>query len=160
MQTVLRGSNGDSIVFDETWFPVVIATWYGKASEESVRAYYERLGAALARAQAEGLVLVNVVDSAKAEVPSAEIRRLITELTVVWEKQGADPTTVRAFVVIESAAIRGVIHVLNWLHGGMRSVNVASLEQAVAASIEALRAAGQPVPAGLAPAKVQRPARP
>lgn len=160
VRTVLRGPSGDAIVFDDGLFPVVVSTWYGRASEEAVRGYFERLGAALSRARGEGTVLVNVVDSAGAEVPSAEVRRLIADLTLAWEKGGAGPDTVKAFVVVESTAIRGVLNVLNWLHGGMRSENVASLDAAVSRAVEALRAAGQPVPAGLAPGKVQRPPRP
>jgi len=160
VQTVLHGTDGDAIVVDETHFPVVIATWYGAASPASVRAYYDWLGRMLERAVAARRTLVNIVDSAPAGVPSAEVRRLISELTLVWEKQGANDTTVRAFVVIESAAIRGVINVLNWLHGGMKSVNVASLDDAVQSGLGALADAGEPVPPGFAVGRVARPPRP
>lgn len=160
MRTVLHGSEGDAIVVDETYFPVVISTWYGAASPQAVRAYYEWLGRMLANAMASQRLLVNVVDSAHAGVPSAEVRRLISELTLEWEQRGADASTVRAFVVIESAAIRGVLNVLAWLHGGMKSVNVASLDAAVEGSLAALSAVGQPAPPGFVVGRVTRPARP
>lgn len=159
--TVLRGSDGDAIVVDDTYFPVFVSTWFGRASEPSVRAYYEHLGRAIERALAERTLLVNVVDSGPAEVPSADVRRLISELTSEWEKRGATPTNVRALVVIESAAIRGVLNVLGWLHpGGMRSENVASLAVATERALSALAAAGHPAPRGLGPSTLSRPARP
>lgn len=127
---VFRGSNGDAIVVDDGYFPVVVSTWFGKASESAARAYYAWLGDVLRRALRERQVLVNVVDAAKAEVPTADVRRLISDLTREWEKSGATPATVRALVVIESAPIRGVLNVLNWLHGDMHTENVASLDAA------------------------------
>ncbi len=159
---MLWGSSDDAIVLDTTHFPVVMSTWFGRASAETVRPFYAALGAALERARREGLVLINVVDSAHAEVPSADVRRLISELTETWEKDGAGPDTVRAFVVVENAAIRGVLQVLSWMHptGAMKSVNVASLDAAVKAAIEALRATGQETPSGFAVGRLTRPARP
>lgn len=162
MQTVLWGQSDDAIVLDTTHFPVVLSTWFGRASAESVRGFYAALEVALERAKREGKLLINVVDSAHAEVPTAEVRRLISELTEVWEKNGAGPDTVKAFVVVENAAIRGVLQVLSWMHptGGMKSTNVPSLDAAVRAACDAIRERGQEPPLAFAVGRITRPARP
>lgn len=161
MRHTIRGSGRDAIVFDDTFFPVVVSTWFGRASEPAVRAFYAHLGDAVRRAIADGTILVNIVDSGPAEVPTADVRRLISELTTAWENEGAGPETVRALVVIESAAMRGVLNVLGWLHpGGMRSEHVASLDRAVLAGLEALRAKGRPLPSGLEVGTLTRPPAP
>lgn len=161
MRHTIRGSSRDAIVFDDTYFPVVVSTWFGRASEPAVRAFYEHLGRSVRRAIAEGTILVNIVDSGPAEVPTADVRRLVSELTTAWEKEGAGPDTVRAIVVVESAPIRGVLNVLGWLHpGGMRTEHLARLDRAVAAGLEALRAKGRPLPDGLEAGTLTRPAAP
>ncbi|MBN8616220.1 MAG: hypothetical protein J0L92_36860 [Deltaproteobacteria bacterium] len=162
MQTVLWGADDDVIVLDTTHFPVVLSTWFGRASAESIRPFYAALDTALERARREGKLLVNVVDSAQAEVPTAEVRRLISELTDAWEKKGAGPDTVKAFVVVENAAIRGVLQVLSWMHpsGGMKSVNVPSLAAAVTAAIEAMRERGIEPPPTFTVGRITRPTRP
>ncbi|MBX7196689.1 MAG: hypothetical protein K1X94_31845 [Sandaracinaceae bacterium] len=159
MQRVLPGSTGDVIVFDDTHFPVIIATWFGRASEASVRAYYAALGEQLARALADRLVLVNVVDTGPAEVPPADVRRLIDELNAEWERKGATDETVRAIVVIESSAIRGVLQVLGWLHArGLRTVNVSDVATAMRTANDTLLGLGHAPPLGLS--RVHRPVRP
>lgn len=155
-QRVLEG-DGDAIVFDDSCYPVVVSTWFGSASEKSVRAYYAELSRTLAATMREGRLLVNVVDSAHAKLPSSDVRRVITEMTVAWEEEGASRETVRAFVVVENAAIRGALQVLEWLHptGNMSSTNVASHAEAMKVAREALEARGQIAPPGLA--KLVRP---
>lgn len=161
MRHAIRGSGGDTIVFDDTYFPVVVSTWFGRASDPAVRAFYEHLGRSVRRAIAEATILVNIVDSGPAEVPTADVRRLISELTTAWENEGAGPDTVCAIVVVESAPIRGVLNVLGWLHpGGMRTVHVASLDRAVSGGLDALRAKGRPLPAGLELGTLTRPPAP
>ena len=161
MRHTIRGSGNDAIVFDDTYFPVVVSTWFGRASEPAVRGYYDHLGRGVRRAIADATILVTIVDSGPAEVPTADVRRLISELTTAWENEGANPQTVRAIVVIESAPIRGVLNVLGWLHpGGMRTEHVASLERAIAAGLEALSAAKRPLTAALEVGTLERPPRP
>lgn len=162
MQTVLWGHDDDAIVIDTTHFPIVISTWFGRASPESVRPFYAELQRSLDRARRERTLLISLVDSAHAQAPSADVRRLISELTETWEKNGAAPTTVRAIVVVENAAIRGVLQVLSWMHatGSMKSDNVASLDAAVSAATSALRGGGHDVPPGFAPGRITRPPRP
>ncbi len=159
MQRVLAG-DGDAIVFDDTCYPVIVSTWFGHASERSVRAYYGELGRVLERAMREGRLLVNVVDTAHAKLPSGDVRRLVNELTVTWEQQGASRESVRAFVIVENPAIRGALQVLEWLHptGNMSSVNVPSLAEAVRHARAALEDRGQIPPPSLG--KLTRPADP
>jgi hypothetical protein len=158
--TWLEGSAGDGVMVDDTYFPVVVSTWFGAATEPAVRAYFAWLHRVLGRAQAGRVpALVNITDAGPAGNPSPDVRRLIAELTVGWEKAGADQLHVTSYVVVESAVIRGVLTALGWLHGDMKAENLASCSQAIERALADLAAAGVSPPVGLDPARWRRPGR-
>jgi hypothetical protein len=154
----IEGEADDTIVVDDTHFPVIIATWMGSPTPSAVRGYFAWLDDMLARAKRERTILVNVTDSTLAGMPSADVRRLVADLTKAWGRQGADGL-VSAHVVVDNALIRGVLRALAWLHGDMRTIQHATCEQALEASIDTLRASGLVPPASLVPSAWRRPSR-
>jgi len=155
----IEGDGEDVIVADDTHFPVVVTTWMGAPTERAVRGYFVWLHELLARALREGTPLINVTDSGLAGLPSGDVRRLIAELTAKFEAAGADPHAVSAFVVVESAVMRGVLRALAWLHGGMKATQVATCQEALEAGLAVLAKARRPAPPTLVPSRWRRPAR-
>ncbi len=153
------GTDGDMIAMDDTYFPVIVATWVGAPTERSVRVYFQWLQEVFARAKRDGTVLVNITDAGPAKTPSPDVRRLIAELTKELEDAGADKQAVAAYVVIENAVIRGVLTALGWLHGNMQVTHVASCTEALEAGIAVLARNRKRAPQGLDPARWQRPSR-
>jgi hypothetical protein len=153
------GTDGDVIAMDDTYFPVLVATWMGAPTEKSVRAYFQWLGEMLARARREGTPLVNVTDAGPAKTPGPDVRRLISELTKAWEATGADAKAVTAYVVVDNALIRGVLTALGWLHGDLHVTHVSTCAEALDGALLALARARKPAPVGLSPEKWRRPER-
>ncbi len=153
------GTDGDVIAMDDTYFPVIVATWVGAPTERSVRAYFKWLDEMLARARRDVTPLVNVTDAGPAKTPGPDVRRLISELTKQWEGTGADKHAVTAYVVVDNALIRGVLTALGWLHGDLHATHVASCTEALEAALRDLARARKPAPPGLLPAKWRRPER-
>jgi hypothetical protein len=155
----IEGNKDDVVVVDDTHFPVIVATWVGAPTERAVRGYYAWLDGMLARALRDQCPIVNITDSGQAGIPSAEVRRLIADLTKAWELAGGDRVKITAFVVVESAVIRGVLNALGWLHGNLKTTQFDTCEHALEAAIEVLRRAGKPAPPLLVPARWRRPGR-
>jgi len=155
----IEGNAEDVIVVDDTHFPVVVSTWIGAPTERAVRGYFAWLHELLPRAIREGTPLVNVTDSGLAGLPSGDVRRLIADLTVEWERSGADKQAVSSFVVVESAVMRGALRALAWLHGDMKTTQFATCEEALEAAIQVLARARRPAPPLLVPSRWHRPMR-
>lgn len=156
----LRGSGGEAIANDDTSFPILISTWFGTPTEALVRDYYRWLHEQLARAKREQQPLVIVTDSGPAGVPSADVRRLIAELTQVWDKAGAKEVRVGSYVIIENALMRGVINTLNWLHGDLQNESVPTAERALTLALNDLsKHRGAHIPSSLVPSRYQRPVK-
>jgi hypothetical protein len=153
----IKGDADDVIVVDDTYFPVLITTWFGAPSEGAVRDYFGWLHAMLGRALRDDSPLVNVTDSTAAGVPDATVRRVIAELTKKWESAGAGPPRVSSCVVVDSAVIRGVLQVLAWLHGDLQTSQVSTCEKALDEALDILRRAGRKPPLGLVPKAWRRP---
>jgi hypothetical protein len=155
----IKGDADDVIVVDDTYFPILMATWFDSPSEAAVRGYFAWLDEMLERAKKTRVPLVNVTDSTLAGIPTATVRRVIAELTKAWQAAGADASRVTSFVVVDKAVIRGVLQVLAWLHGDLSSKQVATCEEALTGALDVLARAGCKTPQGLSPKAWQRPAK-
>jgi hypothetical protein len=157
----IEGKDGDAIAADDTYFPVLVSTFFGPTTEVAIETYFAWLHRMQARAAAEGLpVIASVTDSGPAGVPSARVRRIIAELSKVFGDENQKVgLKVKAWVVVESTAIRSVLRVLEWLHGNMDAAHVASCETALEGALADLRAARVATPEGLVPSRWQRPSR-
>lgn len=155
----IQGSSGDSIALDDAYFPIIVATWFGAATESAVRAYFSWLHEMLARAASEKVPLVNVTDAGPAANPSASVRRLVAELTLGWGKVNGSQYPITSYVIIENPLIRGALTAIGWMHGDMKSNNVATCAQALDLAIADLTRAGHRAPPGLDPRRWRRPVR-
>jgi hypothetical protein len=153
----IDGDAGDVIVANDTYFPIIVATWFGSPSERAVRGYFAWLDEMLARALRERVPIVNVTDSGLADVPTADVRRLVAELAKQWERAGATKDRVTSCVVVDNALIRGVLRALSWLHGDMKSQQFATCEAALAAALDILARAAQKPSKRLVPSARKRP---
>lgn len=96
--------------FDETSFPLVVATFRGPVTVEAVEAYFLRLDACFRRRARFAIVF----DIAGVEVPSPSVRKAFTDAT------GArGPSIARWFagvaVVLTSAVLRGTVTAFGWI---------------------------------------------
>ena len=155
----IEGTDDDVIVMDDTYFPVVVATWFGAPSEKAVRIYFEWAREMVARATREGARIVNITDAGPAKTPDAAVRRLIADLTKALEAAGGNDEAMMSYVVVENAVIRGVMTALGWLHGNLKAHHVSTCAEALEAGIRELARARMPLPKGLEPAKWRRPER-
>jgi hypothetical protein len=154
----IQGGNDNVIVVDDTYFPVVVATWIGPPTEGAVRGYFAWLDALLVRATRESAPIINITDAGLAGVPSGDIRRLIAELTHDWGRRGADTHPISAYVVVDNAVVRGVLSALSWLHGDLKTTHFATCEAALAAALVELARVRFTAPTGLVPSRWRRPA--
>jgi hypothetical protein len=154
----IEGSGGDRVLVDDATFPFVVAAWEGEATEPAVRAYFVWLEGQIVRAMREKRPLINVTETSKAMNPKPSVRKLIADLTKQWGTSGADRHEVLAYVVVDSAIIRGVLTALGWLHGEMKVTHVATLEAAATSANDALRALGRPELC-IEPGALRRPSR-
>jgi hypothetical protein len=157
----IEGSGGDAIAMDDSHFPIIVATWFGSATEPAVRAYFAWLHALVARSASEKVPVINVTDAGPAANPSADVRRLIAELSLDLERKGGlEAFVYPAYVVIENALIRGALTAIGWMHGNMRVKNVGTCAQALDLALADLARGGHRAPPGLDPRRWRRPARP
>jgi hypothetical protein len=149
-----------SEVVDNTYWPILIATWFGRPSEALVEKYFGEHDRHVQRARNANEKIIVITDTFATERPNPVARKRIVELT---EAQGdaARAVTLRSYIVIENPVIRGVVTALGWVYPKFAdSENVGSLAQALELGVEALRSLGIPAPVGLVPARHTRPARP
>lgn len=131
-----------SIVVDDSLWPIVIATWFGEPSEALVEKYFAHHATLLERARGWGERIVLVTDTFATERPSPRARKRIVELTEAQPKDTLE-LTVKSYIVIESAIMRGVVTALSWVYPKMaESENVASLAIAIERASTDLRALG------------------
>jgi hypothetical protein len=155
----IEGEKDDVIVVDDSHFPVIVSTWIDAPTEQAVRGYFAWLDEMLARAVRDDTPIVNVSDAGQAELPTAEVRRLVADLTGEWERRGADSGRVTSLVVIESAVMRGVLNALAWMHGNFKTRQFSTCEEALAAALHVLERARCPAPPLLVPSQWRRPRR-
>lgn len=156
--TVIHGSNGDSIVVQDQWFPIVCSTWRGSPSTQVIERYYDWLDAVVQRAKREATAVVNITDAGLSGVPDASVRRMIAERTKDFDFARATKGF-RAVTIVENAVIRGVMNALAWMHGDMemKSYTVASRKDAIEQAQAWLRGVGVVSPVDAMQGLLERP---
>jgi hypothetical protein len=111
MKSIVDGEA--SIVFDESWEPVYIATWFGSATEKMIRFYFDWVGGIVTwrlRANEPFVIVTDGIDAAR---PSPAVRRLVTELTdALPEFERVDAGS---YLVHSSALVRGAVTAMQWV---------------------------------------------
>lgn len=159
LEEVVAGSGAISL--DETYFPVLIATWSGRANETTVRAFYDWSARVMRRARQEGARVVQISDAGQAERPDPVVRKLLAQLADAQSEEH-EGVTIATIVVLESAVLRGAMTAIGWLtRRSLDVVSVADMPTAIRRARELLTKAGQIPPSHLDPGAYRRPsARP
>jgi len=135
---------GEVINFDDSHFPVVIQDWSGDIGEADLEQYFVRASALIEDAVANKRKYVTVAIGN--DRLSAKQRQLIAE----WMNKMPPSwytTSLGTFVVITSAAGRGLFTALKWLSPYMKDVvAVCTPEEAVTRALQCLRDAGIEAP--------------
>jgi hypothetical protein len=155
-------SDRGALVMDVRHPPIVIATWFGKASIDTVEAFFHVSMAAYREAIARGTPHVLITDTVDSDMPDAAIRAHIAELTKAQNETLAATADLNygSYVVISNPIIRGALTAIGWLTGGMDNVNVSSCTEAIARAKEDYEARGGRWPASLTADGYTRPTRP
>lgn len=126
-------------------FPLVLFTWSETATAEATRAIFEDMLKMSARAKQEGVHTVSIHDARGSSRPTPETRAVMAEMA----KNAPDMRTLMDVVVLDSAALRGVLTAISWVAPGVmkRTKTAASLPEAFTLAEAAFKAVGQPVPA-------------
>lgn len=145
---------------DDRLWPIVIATWFGRPSENLVEQYFGMHERCLRRAREERTKVVIVTDTFATERPSPVARKRIVELTQTFAADGK-AYVLEAYIIIENPVIRGVVTALAWVYPQMSETHhVASLGVALERARLSLLEAGVAPPADLVSSAYGRPARP
>ena len=73
-------TSGDAaVVVDDTYFPIVIATWFGPPNERLINYYVEWQTKQLRRAATDATRVATVIDALDGVRPPATIRKVLTE---------------------------------------------------------------------------------
>lgn len=139
------------MIFDDRYSPVLISIWEGQATLKAAMWNTELNTRASEKVIAEGRQFVSISDATKSIRPTAEMRKYWADSMSNITDEMRNGTLI-SYVVIASAMMRGAMTAIGWLNPEARRIrSVATLREAIAASIESLKAAGQPVPEGLSP---------
>jgi|LNFM01.1.fsa_nt_gb hypothetical protein len=159
METIYDG-DGDVVVCEDRHYPILVNTYYGAATQRSVRQYFRWLHTQAERGLKDGLALAFVSDGGLAGVPDADTRRLIAELAT--DLNAKIPPQLRWYtvIVVESRVVRGVLNTLNWLQGDLQMDYVSSRADAFARAREHLLKRGIALPSTVDSLTTTRPQRP
>lgn len=150
---------GGSIVLDDRYEPILIATWFGAPGAESIRRFFAWNDAVLARARLRGGYVL-ITDSNEAKRPAPLERRLISELTAAMPED-ATALNVGNYVVLNNPLIRGALTAMQWLSPSPWAITtVASCAEAITRSLADLEQAKLSAPSGLVAADYKAPPRP
>lgn len=146
-----------TLVLDDRYYPVVIGTWWGRVGHASIDAYYAWYDRQLARAGAEGIKLVVVVDALDVAPTSAEIRRRFVHETDV-RAEARRRSVASVLVVVRGAFLLGMIAaIVSLVRGGLRLSTFGEMGPALEQALAKLDAQGVPWPASLDPRAYVRP---
>ncbi len=142
-----------SLVFDERYYPVLVATWQGSATAGAIEHYFLHNDRNLRIAIASGQHFAMINDAAKAARPDAQARALIAKYTQRMKDElgAADALRAANFVVVTNALVRGALTAIGWIVGGMDHEYASSVEDALERSRALLAARGVSWPEDLSP---------
>jgi hypothetical protein len=162
------GSDIETIVLPEValhldarWFPVLVATWFGRTTVGAVERYAAWLDRMGVRAEAEGTRLVILGDTTRLEDrPGPDVRTAMA--ATIEGLQARHPGRfLGGSTIVAQPVMRAVLlMVLALTRRALDIKPVKDFEQALERTFALLDEAGIPRPAGLDAASYQGPARP
>lgn len=138
---------GGEVVIDVDYAPLYLTYWRGNLSMELIARLFEfsnEVGQTALESMTR-LAYVNHVDDVQR--PDAQVRRLVTELSVEHERSGRKAPTVGSWQIISNPMIRGVLTALRWVSSDLVDGRTASSwDDGITRAVAALTDAGQQVP--------------
>ncbi|MEM9459289.1 MAG: hypothetical protein AAGF11_34235 [Myxococcota bacterium] len=155
-------SPGTSLVLDDRHFPVLIATWLGKASIEAAQALGDWVRRMAARAVQQDVGFVLVYDSTQLEAkPSAKLRAFMARDLDALDASACGDRFLGVLVRAEDKLLRSKVAMLTWLlTRRVRITTMNSMESALLQAKLMLESAGYVPPAQLEPSRYERPLLP
>jgi hypothetical protein len=140
---------GSSMVFDDTFFPVIIRTYSGVTTERLVRETIAWLGEYLTKLPKQPKV---VLISDTREVPSTDPkgRKFAAESSKTLEPH-MRAHNVDAIVILTNPVLRGAIRAICWI-SDLKLMPAKDLGDALRLAAESLAKVGRTLPFGLTPA--------
>lgn len=109
IERVVDGSA--EVVFDDSLSPILIATWWGQATDTTIDAFHAWVGRHVEAARVRGEKLALINDSIDAERPTPEGRRKFIATTLDASVLIALPT------VVTNPLVRGAMTAVGWVLG-------------------------------------------
>ncbi len=153
--------DGVALHLSAVHFPVLMVTWFGTSTGESVRRYAQWLGRMGDRAEVEGTQFVLLGDTTSLESrPGPEVRRVllqvVDQIAADYPQSFLGGTTVMTHPLMRAALI--MVMTLSRRPFEMKAAR--DMTQAIERTFELLDAAGVPRPPGLDASTYQPPPRP
>jgi hypothetical protein len=128
---IITTTMGDgSYVMDTRYFPLMMIAWIGLGSEALLDHYYEAREPYTTYAEQLGTKIVLIVDIGAMQVPSATVRKYISEKNIAVDSK---LTCVHSYItIIPNSIMRGVITAISWLNFKGTIMNVPSFEAGLA----------------------------
>jgi hypothetical protein len=140
-----------SLAVDDTYFPVVFATWKGSADPTVVEAAADFLDAQLGRAAAEGVRLVCIHDALGAKRPRADMRETWEGLTQRLSGRAEEIGTL-SIVIVDNTLVRSVMTAVVFFANARKRTRVTDTRaKAIDMALQRLDAQGDVRPKGLHP---------
>lgn len=125
------------VTIDQRRMPILLVTWRGRASEQAVTAYFERL-LLLCRGMGRQK-FISVVDARAASIPTASVRKLVGE-RIADLRPMTEPVLLGSVVIVRTAVMRGVLTAIQWaVRGENRVVAVSDFQSAFEVASGVLR---------------------
>lgn len=155
-------SDRGAVVVDLRHHPIVITTWFGKATPNTVEGFFRVSIDAYRAAIARAIPHVLITDTEESDMPDAAVRAQIAELTKAQNEALAPSAALNygSYVVISNPIIRGALTAIGWLTGGMDNVNVSTCAEAITRAKADYEAKGGKWPVTLTAEGYTRPAWP
>ena len=149
---LLEAREGEAaVVGDARHLPLVLATWWGTATESIVRRYFTWQAAIGMQVADDDARMLLLTDARFARRPPATTRRVIAELSdalpaPVFER------SLGSFLVLESAVVRGAFTAMQWIsQKEWKVTTVPDLRTGLLRAFSAIESAGLPVPRSIDP---------
>lgn len=135
-----------SMVFDASFLPVIIRTYYGSTTEKLVRESVAWLNEYLASVPRRARIVL-ISDTSALTATDPKSRKAAAEFSKAFEHQ-MRAHNVEIVVILSNPVLRGAIKAISWLTG-MNLAPAKDLEDALRLASESLAKVGERLPFGL-----------
>ncbi|HLT35577.1 MAG TPA: hypothetical protein VK034_04810, partial [Enhygromyxa sp.] len=121
------------VVCDTRHLPIVVVQWHGEMDLELLDAFGRWMEALLDALEAEGVCMATLIDPTRAEPPSAENRRALSELRDRHQRRSRGRVVVDV-IVSDRPRLRGLVQAMIWITPHAPAVPVATVDEGLQCS--------------------------